>query len=556
MIYSQQKIISRFFIANKLLIIGTFLSILVSNVLRVIIPLSIGWFYEIAFHEHGPKSRLLQLIPLQISSLRLFFIVLGCLILVKTIVSFAEKFLSGVTGESFSRDLRELTFRQQMHQSLPVNRIRPAGKYLLRYSGDLMAIQRFISKGVLAFVGDLIFLICTFAILFHFHSTMGFIIIAWYAIGAMLIYLISIRLRKAATERRDQRSINLGFISSRMHAFYTIKSFNRENPEEKSFTNRSEKLYKTGVKYLSLNAGVHALVPFVFFSALATVLYYSISLRETKPYGITKGDMLSFILLLLYMQGVLTRLLKVNVIWQMGSISFTKLLTLLQFPTEERNRDQVTTEINGKIEFKNVCFSYGESNQLIQHASFVILANSITLVKGKSGSGKSTLFKLIQKIYEPTSGEILMDNIPYTQFSPFALRKEITIVSEEAKLLGKTIMKAISYSDTPEKRIKAREILQKLRFRLAKKDNMDLLDFSLEDGAQNLSSGEKLTLQFARALLTRKKIILLDDCFKNIDDTIKNELIEILNKLKNKRTILLISNEVPEGLLVDQIIKL
>lgn len=556
MIYSQQKIISRFFIANKLLIIGTFLSILVSNVLRVIIPLSIGWFYEIAFHEHGPKSRLLQLIPLQISSLRLFFIVLGCLILVKTIVSFAEKFLSGVTGESFSRDLRELTFRQQMHQSLPVNRIRPAGKYLLRYSGDLMAIQRFISKGVLAFVGDLIFLICTFAILFHFHSTMGFIIIAWYAIGAMLIYLISIRLRKAATERRDQRSINLGFISSRMHAFYTIKSFNRENPEEKSFTNRSEKLYKTGVKYLSLNAGVHALVPFVFFSALATVLYYSISLRETKPYGITKGDMLSFILLLLYMQGVLTRLLKVNVIWQMGSISFTKLLTLLQFPTEERNRDQVSTEINGKIEFKNVCFSYGESNQLIQHASFVILANSITLVKGKSGSGKSTLFKLIQKIYEPTSGEILMDNIPYTQFSPFALRKEITIVSEEAKLLGKTIMKAISYSDTPEKRIKAREILQKLRFRLAKKDNMDLLDFSLEDGAQNLSSGEKLTLQFARALLTRKKIILLDDCFKNIDDTIKNELIEILNKLKNKRTILLISNEVPEGLLVDQIIKL
>lgn len=554
-VISKSKVVSKFVDKNKFLISFAVLSLLISNFLNVLLPLAIGWFYEIVLHEHGTKSRLLNLIPIHLTAPEQFYVFFAFLLFTKGLFVFLEKSLTGIIGERFSRDLREMAFSHQLNHNLSTHLLRPVGKYLLRYSGDLLAIQNLLTKGFLVFIGDVFFLMIAFASLLFIQQQLALLVIISFFISGGIMFLLSKIVRTAAWNRRSQRSKNLGFVSSRMHAFYTIKSFNRESPEINSFVKRSAKLYELGVNFMNISALVQSLLPLFFFGTLLVVFYEVSLLRSAKPYGITKSDVFIFILLLLYMQSVMKRLLKVNLVWQVGVISFNKLLSLMQAPSESRDKQDLPKEGNSNLVLKNVTFGYTQEKKVLNEFSCVITANSITLINGLQGVGKSTFFKLIQKMYEPQSGEIFLNNTEYSHLSAFEIRKHITIVSAEAQLLGGTVFKAISYTTADEKREKAIDMLRRLNIRFADNDD-DNLEFTLEDGGRNISAGQRIMLQFARAFLSRKKIILLDEPFTNLDETSRNLIILQLNKLKSKRTILIVTKDVPFNLLTDQIIEL
>lgn len=550
---SKRTILSGFITSNKALLFGAFIALIISNFLNVLLPLSIGWFYEIVLQDEGPKSRLLKLVPLDLNlnTAQQFLYVFVALILFKTLFFFLEKFLSGIAGERFSRDMRELTFSSQLRHSLTAHRMRPVGKYLLRYSGDLLAIQNLMIKGVLGFAGDIFFIILAFAVLLNLNIAMGISVIVIFLISGFIIFLIGKPLRQAAWNRRSQRSQNLGFVSSRMHAFYTIKSFNRETPEENSYIKRSGKLYRFGVNYMFISAIVQALLPMFFFGTLLFIFYQI----TTTSQIISKGDIFVFVLLLLYMQTVMKRLLRVNLVWQVGLISFNKLVTLIQLPGEKREETLLPKNSSGSLSVENISFAYAQDKNVFSDLSFSLLPNSITFLKGKQGSGKSTIIKLLQKLYEPQSGKILMDKTDYSLMSAFEIRKNITVVSNEAMLLGGNVFKAISYSTSDDKKEKAIDILKQLNIQLAGNAEETLL-FKLEDGGKNISGGERIMLQVARALLTRKKIILMDEPFAHLDAEARKTLVTKLNELRKKRTILLIAENIPPEIEVDQFINL
>lgn len=554
-VISKRGVVEKFIGNNIFLIAFAFLSLLLSNFLNVLLPLSIGWFYEIVLHEHGTKSRLLSLIPIHLSSPNQFYIFFSFLLFIKALFVFFEKSQTGILGERFSRDLREMAFSQQLNHSINTHLERPVGKYLLRYSGDLLAIQNLLTKGILVFIGDLFFLFIAFASLIYLQQKLATSVIISFLISGGIMYLLSKIVRTTAWNRRSQRSKNLGFVSSRMQAFYTIKSFNRESPEVNSFVKRSRKLYELGIKFMNISAIVQALLPFFFFGTLLIIFYQVSLLRSVKPYGITKSDVFIFILLLLYMQGVMKRLLKVNLIWQVGVISFNKLLTLIQTPGELRIGEHFPKEGKHDIIFKDVSFAYIPERPVLREFSCHVHCDSITLIRGAQGAGKSTFFKLIQKVHEPQRGEIYLNNIAYSNLSGFDIRKEVTIVSAEAPLLGSTVFKAISYTTADEKRDKVMEMLNRLQIRFTDKE-VENLEFHLEDGGRNISAGQRIMLQFARAFLSRKKILLLDDPFTNLDEYSRNLIILQLNKLKSKRTILIITQDPPINLLNDQTIEL
>jgi ABC-type multidrug transport system fused ATPase/permease subunit len=552
---SKRKIVLDFMGKNKFLLTAALFSLLLSNVLSVILSVSIGWFYEIVLHEHGTKNRLLKLFPIQFASANQFYGFFAALLLLRALFVFFEKFLSGISGERFSRNVRELAFSHQLRHSLTSHRQRPVGKYLLRYSGDLLAIQNLLTKGTLVFIGDVFFVLTAFACLFFIQQRLASIVIILFFLSGGIIFLLSKVVRTAAWNRRRQRSQNLGFVSSRLQAFFTIKSFNRETPEEHSFVRRSRKLYRLGVKFITASAFLQSLLPLFFFSTLLLVFYEVGELRSVKPVGIATGDVLVFVLLLLYMQGVMKRLLKVNLVWQVGLISFDKLLALIQLPSEVRRDEKIEGEVNGGLSFEDVSFAYHDQKPVLHHFSCYVFPHSITLIKGKQGSGKSTILKLSQKIYEPQSGRIVLDELDYASLSAFQIRKHVTLVSPEAPLLGNTAFEAVSYNTADEKREKVATMFRRLKIHFADSDK-DNLDFKLEDGGQNISAGQRMMLQFARAFLTRKQIILLDEPFAYLDDDSRNTVIEQLNKLKKKRTVLVVAETVPEDLLTDQIINM
>ncbi len=127
------------------------------------------------------------------------------------------------------------------------------------------------------------------------------------------------------------------------------------------------------------------------------------------------------------------------------------------------------------------------------------------------------------------------------------------MVSSETPLIGNSIFKAISYSTKIEKQEKAIAMLQKLKLKFAE-DDLENLQFKIEDGGKNLSSGQRILLQFARAFLTRKSIILLDEPFNYLDQESIKIIVTELNLLKKKRNIIIATSFIPEMLEVDNIV--
>lgn len=553
---TPRKLVTGFLARNKSLVLVTFIASIAGSLLTVLIPLSIGKFYEIVLHDRSVKGKLFDTMHISIETSKSFFIFFLTLIVLKSAITYAERFFTGMLGERFARNLRELLFRTQLSHSMTVHELRPAGKYLLRYSGDLIFIQRFISKGIIGFTGDIIFLLAAFAVLFTINAPLTWIVTGGIVISVIIIMLLNKYVRAATLKRRNQRSLLLGFVANRLQAFFTIKSFNREVPEESQFNSKSRKMYDLGINYYRIYSLVQALLPLLFFATLAVVLYSVEMQRQVKPYGIHRSDVLNFILLMLYIQSSVKRVLGVNVIWQMGHVSFMKLLRIINFPAETRGESDESPPVSGKITFENITFPYPTSEQpVIKDLSFCIEPNTITWIRGRQGSGKSTILKLILGMYPPAEGKILLDELNYATLPPNSIRKNVTVISDEAPLIGNTIFKAISYSRAEEKREKAADMLERTGFSINGNKN-ETLDFHLDDYAKNLSAGQRRQLMFARAFLTRKKVILVDEAFDDLDIEARQRIIHQLNKLKAKRTIIIASHQVPYEIKVDHLLNL
>lgn len=254
------------------------------------------------------------------------------------------------------------------------------------------------------------------------------------------------------------------------------------------------------------------------------------------------------------MQSPFKRILKVNTVWQNASISFSKLISILNIAIEKREADAMKDKPKATIAMQNVSFGYTDKQPVINNFSFTFFPGNMYVIHGSQGSGKSTLLKLLLNIYHPSNGNIFLDQCNYNKLSPFFIRKQMTLVSDEAPLLGSTVFKAISYSGRESQEEKTNKILSQLDFALS--DELKNPDFILDNNASNISKGQRTVLGFARALNSGKKILLLDEPFVNLDDRTTDGIVQLLNSLKSKKTIIIAAHYIPQLLDVDQVIEL
>ncbi|MEO8146914.1 MAG: ABC transporter ATP-binding protein [Bacteroidia bacterium] len=550
---TKYELIKNFFREHSLWVIATFLTGVSNSVLNVLLPLSIGKFYEIIFHDNSTKGKIMSLLHIEASSIETFFILFGLLLILKWMFTWFERYSIGVITEKFSKEMRELLFTSQLSQSVTTFGLKAPGRYLLRYSGDLSSIQRYISRGIIYFTADIVFIILALFMFYSVNAKLALALITMFPVAFLILIPLNKKLRATITEKRNQQSDNIHFISNRLNSFFTIKAFNRETPEENAFAKRSRKYYDASMAYHRINSLYQSFQPLLIYATIGLILFIVYNYRHV--YHISRSDVFVFILLMLYMRTVLKRILQVHVIWQSGKLSFEKLLNIVNQPKEERATEIEIKKTEGEIVFDDVSYGYNDNNIFIKNKSFRIPARSITHISGNHGSGKSSLLKLMLRLANPLSGNIFIDDVKFDNASAFQLRKKISLVSTEAPLLGNRVYKCISYNNSDNKRQQAVELLYKLGYA---KDPVDesVLDENIGEGGKSLSAGQRKLLCFARALLTNKKIILLDDPFADSDIQSTEKIIALLNELKRKHTIVIASTDLPASLNVDHAIKI
>ncbi len=550
---TRQQIIRAFISRNKWMVGATLLAAIVNSLLNVVIPLSIGKFYELALNESGSKSKLLDKAGLHIGDLSSFFIFFFSLVVARALFGFLELYCTEMVEEKMVNDTRQQLFQSQLNQTLESFQSKQVGKYLLRYSSDLSAIQNYITKGSIKFIADILFFVFTFCILLLLNKSLALIVLLAFVLVGIIIYFLTTRQKAPSEQRRRARSAMFEFVETRLNTFITIKALNRVEPELEQFRKRSNTLYVESKSYHLWHSFINSLLPALFFAVLGIAMWSLVQGDGADVIG-SQSTLLVFILMLLYSQSVFKRLLRVPSVRQQGIISFNNLLSVMNMPAEAlADKEVAKNDIKGQLKLESISFGYKEGNAVLNDFSAHFKPKSVTLISGAQGSGKSTLVKLLLALYRPVKGSIFLDDKNYAQMSEHAIRKSIAVVSEEIPLLGNTVFKVVSYSRNPDKRAKVNEVLKKLNIRFQSNDD-DNLDYELSNGARNVSANERKMLQFARALLTRKKILVLDDPFVGLSTDSAATVVKLLNEMKQEKTIILLCNELPQELLIDKTI--
>lgn len=478
-----------------------------SSLLTVLIPVSLGKYYDLVFDFNSYRAKLFDFLPFDIgNSIESFLLFLSTLVLLKCLLFFAQHYSANMLAERLSFQLRNQLFEHQIRLPLQTYENKGIGKYLLRFSGDMGSIQKYFTKGIIQFVSDLFLFVFALFFFLKIHWILATLLFSGVLFSIFCLVLINKKLKPATTQRRNSKSGLLSFTNERLQVINTIQLLNRNSPEQSKFERKSEKVFQKGKAYHLWSVLAKTLVFILVYALLVGVLWFIYTLKNNETTLIDSGTLLVFVVLLITLLVPLRRLLRVNIVWELGNISFEKLCKVLNQAKAENISEKLTVS-EGIIEFKNFSF-YDENEQAIFENFNHTFSKGFNNLDFLNEQQKGVLSKCITLLYDNYKGVILIDGQNITQFSAKMLRKKITVVSSEFPLLGRTVFEAISYSRKVEKRSKATEILDLVQAKNPQNERLHL-DDKLTVFGGNLSNVQLQNLLLARALLTNKPIVII-----------------------------------------------
>ena len=345
---------------------------------------------------------------------------------------------------------------------------------------------------------------------------------------------------KAYSRRRSFNSL----ISDVLNGMRVVKSFARENEERERFERRS-----VASAQADTDIGVRSNTVFramTFLMRIGSVVVWGVGgwqvMQATGE--MSYGTLMAFIAYVNMIYGPIEFFADAVNWWAECLNALQRLFEIRDAVPEVREcAHPVTPEhVRGDVEFRSVCFSYVENRQVLEDISFTVPAGSTLGIVGHTGAGKSTIANLLTRLYDPKSGEVLIDGINLRELSFAALHGMVAIVSQETYLFRGTIMENIRYARpdaTNEEVVNAAKIASAHDFIIKYPDGYETM---VGFGHKDLSGGERQRISIARAVLKDPSILILDEATAAMDTQTERQIQSALNRLTENRTTIIIAH--------------
>ncbi len=458
-------------------------------------------------------------------------------------------------GQRLVFDIRQQLFRHLQRLSLRYYESTNTGRIMSRVLWDVEAVQHISTGSMATLFADLLGIVVVLVLMFYKSwqvGLIGCIVLPLYGLNYLFFRR---RIREASMEAREKFSHIYGWLQEKLSGVRVVKSFVRERTEMREFVSETRESLELNMRLGMLSGGLGATANVISGLGRQIVFIY-IMYKACFPHTMTVGDMAMYSGLLAQLYGPVLRLVTVNDVFIRAGTALDRIFAVLDTaPEVEEAPDAIALpDMKGKVEFRNVFFSYEPDELVLKNISFVAEPGTVTALVGPSGGGKSTIVNLIPRFYDPISGQVLIDDIDVRKLKLNSLRQNIGIVLQETFLFSGTIRENIKYGKpdaTDEEVIEAAKAANAHEFIMELRDGYDT---EIGERGVKLSGGQKQRLAIARAILRNPRILILDEATSSLDSESEHLIQQALARLMENRTTFAIAHRLSTVMNADQIL--
>lgn len=483
-----------------------------------------------------------------------FLIQIGILLAVLYIVVYLVKgiflFFTRQTIIVMSR-LIEYDQKNEIHAhyqklSMAFYRRNTTGDLMNRISEDVSKVRMYLGPAVMYSLNLVVLVVMVVGKMFMVDPELSLYALSPLPFMSVAIYYVSNSINRRSEAVQRQQSTLSSLVQDSISGIRVIKSYNREQQREALFTSESDLYKKTALSLVKVDALFMPIITLLV--GLSTVL--TIYIGGIK---VNSGE--------LQVEQIFTFVFYVNMLtWPFASVGWVSSLVQKAEASQERinaflnekpeivNPSKAQLEIKGKIEFRDVSFTYPESGvKAIRNLSFTIEPGKTLAITGRTGSGKSTLANLLLRHYDVDSGTILVDGRPIETLNLHELRQQIGYVPQEVFLFSDSIRNNIGFGVDTTGDAFEQSVIEAAKDAGVHENIVDFpkgYDTKLGERGLNLSGGQKQRLSIARAIIKDPAILIFDDCLSAVDTQTEELILGNLRRIMNNKTSIMISHRI------------
>ena len=407
---------------------------------------------------------------------------------------------------------------------------------------ELDSIRNFLTGTPLSALIDLLFIFVYIVVLFFYSVPLTWIVIASIPVFALVSLVITPLFKKRLDEKFNAGAETQSYLVETISGVQTIKSYALEPKLEKKWGDLQADFVKAGYRTAMVASAANMLSQFI--QKMFDLIILVAGACAVMKGNFTVGQLVAFRMLAGRVSGPVLRFVQLWQEYQQASLSVKRIGDIFNSVPEPKPESNISLPaIRGNIKFENVVFRYQmDMPEVIKKMSFEIKEGDIVGIVGRSGSGKSTISKLIQRLYIPESGKILIDGIDTALVDPCWLRTQIGVVLQENFMFNGTISENISIhckNASMDKIIMAAKTAGADDFIMKMQNGYDTV---IGEKGVGLSGGQKQRIAIARAILNNPRILLLDEATSALDYESESIIQNNLKDICKGRTVIIIAH--------------
>jgi ATP-binding cassette subfamily B protein len=484
------------------------------------------------------------------------------LLILQSVFQFLHSWYTNLLGQNVIRDLRTTLFDRMINFRLGYFDKTPVGTSVTRSVSDMETIADIFSEGLIVIIGDILQLVVIISVMFYMDWRLALISLSTIPLLLIATNIFKNKIKSTFGDVRTQVAALNTFVQEHLTGMRIVQIFNREKREAEKFDEINIKHRDANIKSVWYYS--------IFFPVVEILAAISIGLIVWWGAGAVIEDQLTFGILVSFIMyiNMLFRPIreladKFNTL-QMGMVSSERIFKVMDEPElTNLGGDFEPTQIKGTIEFKNVWFAYdfeksneNEPNWILKNVSFKVQQGETIAFVGATGAGKSTIISILNRFYEISKGEILIDGIDIRKYKLINLRKHIAVVLQDVFLFSDTIANNITLYNPTITENEMSEAANAVGADGFINQLPEKFNYQVQERGSVLSMGQRQMISFLRAYVYKPSILILDEATSSVDSETEELISNATQALTKGRTSIIVAHRLATIQGADKIIVL